>query len=626
MSLSNFKQKILNLIQILTIPICFFIFIGLNNIFCTLYCKYVYDSVSIFTYSWALLFCGILLILPTLARRIGIIVMISLFALMNIVHAVMYNLFGNFFTFSDLLYAGEGAAFFSFTYLNARKLLWITSIGAILLSIFLAVNLKKRKYSLLQAAIGVLIILIGVDGISTEHNRILNNLDTEIEWIENNSQDEIDANIYHGLTNQNHTMAMTGIYQYLYRSFIVTSGLETKFSNSEMYQQLDEYFSQQNETAHESNEMSGIYEGKNVMFIMLESIDTWMLTEDYMPNLYSLQQDSMNFVNFYTPLYISAGTFNTEFIANTSLIPPSSGIDTTVYMNNSFPTSIANSFNTAGYSSNSFHGSNPNIYNRGTIHENIGYTKYHSWEDMNMESHALDSQLTNGFAKMTATEPFFSFIITYSGHGPYTEAMSTISEQHLELAQQKIAANPIEASEEDLQEYTYAIAHAMETDAFVGNLIHELTSNDLLEDTVLIFFTDHYGKYMTNHEFLMNLKGVDNKDMLCNTPFFIYHANTEAQTIETLSSTMDILPTIANLFNLDVNYAYYTGVDIFSDCEHYVIFSGNNWYDGTIYFTSDYTGELTAEITERNREITKRMQYSEYILRSDYFNYLSNKE
>lgn len=617
------KQKVLDIMQIIAIPICFFIFVGLNYIFMILYCGSISDSAWKFTFFWSALLCGILAILPTVIRRIGIILFISVFALMNLVHAVMYNLFGNFFAFSDLLYAGEGAAFFSLTYLNARKLLWITSIGAIALSIFLAINLKKRKYSPIQAVIGIAAIAIGIAGINSEHNTIVGDVDTTLTW-DSDLQKVNDADIYLGLTNKNYTMSMTGIYQYLYRSFMITSGLENQLNNGEMYTALDNYFTQRAETIHSPNEMTGIYEGKNVLFIMLESIDTWLLTEDYMPNLYALQQDSMNFVNHYSPLYISAGTFNTEFIANTSLIPPASGVDNRVYLNNSYPYSISNSFNAAGYTSNSFHSSNPGIYNRGAIHQNLGYIKYHSHVDMGMDNYQLDSQMLNGYSQMVASEPFFSFIITYSGHGPYTDEMGTISESHLELAKQKVAANPIDASASDLSEYTYAIAHAMETDAFIGGLIEKLTADDLLKDTILIFYSDHYGKYMTNHELLMDIKDVDNKDMLCNTPFFIYDVNSEAQTIETISSTMDILPTIANMFNLDVKYEYYTGVDIFSANEHYVIFPGNNWYDGNIYYSPDYKGEYTEEIAARNKEVSLRMKYSEYVLRSDYFEYIKD--
>ena len=36
----------------------------------------------------------------------------------------------------------------------------------------------------------------------------------------------------------------------------------------------------------------------------------------------------------------------------------------------------------------------------------------------------------------------------------------------------------------------------METDQFVGELVDSLTQANLLEDTVLIFYADHYNYYM----------------------------------------------------------------------------------------------------------------------------------
>ena len=237
----------------------------------------------------------------------------------------------------------------------------------------------------------------------------------------------------------------------------------------------------------------------------------------------------------------------------------------------------------------------------------------------------LDSQMINGYSKMVANSPFFSFVITYSGHGPYTEEMHDISDAHIEAAREIVSKNPIKAKKSDVEEYCYAIAHAMETDTFIGNLIEQLETDGILEDTVLVFFTDHYGKYMTNHELIMELKEAENADFLTQTPFFIYHSETEAREVDTISSTIDIAPTVANMFGLDVEYEYYTGVDIFSSKDTYVMFPGNSWYDGTTYYSPNYEGEITEEIRSRNREISQRMKMSEYTLRSNYFSHLDSE-
>ena len=159
----------------------------------------------------------------------------------------------------------------------------------------------------------------------------------------------------------------------------------------------------------------------------------------------------------------------------------------------------------------------------------------------------------------------------------------------------------------------------METDAFIGQLVEQMESDGTLDNTVLIFFTDHYCKYMTNTQLVMDLKGAENMDMLNRTPFFIYSKGTPAQTVSKVTSSMDIAPTIANLFDLDVNYAYYTGDDAFGDGGGYVIFKNMNWYDGETYYTADYSGEITDEIRQRTQEAKTWVQMSWDTLKCNYF-------
>ena len=55
----------------------------------------------LFTAGWALLLTGLLGLLPRLARRIAMMLLILLFSVLTLVHCAMFNIFGNFFTFSD---------------------------------------------------------------------------------------------------------------------------------------------------------------------------------------------------------------------------------------------------------------------------------------------------------------------------------------------------------------------------------------------------------------------------------------------------------------------------------------------------------------------------------------------
>lgn len=571
----------------------------------------------LFTVGWSLLLCGILYVLPTLGRRIGIVLVVTINALMCIVHGVMYNLFGNFFSFADLSYAGDGAAFFSFSYLRIRPGVLVCSLLAIAGAIVLAIMLPKKPYQKKKQPIAAAImVVVALACIIVPHKQLMSQVKNYIVW---DQRKGLDANIYKNQTNVNYAMGASGCYQYLFRSFAINSGLENWMEYGQMKEQLNEYYAQSEKNNHPSNEMSGKLAGKNVLFIMMESIDTWMLNEDYMPNLYALQQKSVNFANHYTPMYITAGTFNTEVIANTGMIPPTSGIDPESYMTNAFPTSLPHLFKQEGYTANSFHTSYGWVYNRGDIHRNWGYENYFDQTDMRMEHWKLDGEMLNAYDQMTANAPFFSFIITYSCHGPYTDEMHDISDGTIDQARELIAKRNPPLSGKNLEEYTYAVAQAMQTDVFFGGLLDKMEADGRLEDTVIVCFTDHFGKYMTDHEAVMKLKGVDNEDMLCQTPFFLYSADLPAQTVTKLTSSMDIAPTMANLFDLDVNYAYYVGNDIFGDYDDYIIFRGNNWYDGETYYSPAYSGPMTDEIKRRNQEVHTRMEYAWNTLRSDYF-------
>ena len=547
-----------------------------------------------FTMLWALLICGVVFLLPGVLRRIAMIVIPVTAGLMLLVHSSMYKIFGTVFSFADLAYAEDGAKFFSMAYISFRKGLLICVAAAVMGIRMLDASMRESD-------------------------------NETFTWDASVSQDN-DKAIYSGFSNVNRCFHLAGSYQYLFRSFTVTYGLEDAMRNGETYKKLDVYYAQSEKKNHPDNEMTGIYADKNVMLFLLESIDTWLLTEDYMPNLYRLQQEGINCENHFAPMFISAGTFGSEFTVNTGLVPPTNGVNNAAYSEYSYPYSLAHLFANKGYAVNSFHPSSPKIYNRGIIHENWGYEKYHSYVEMGMKDYQLDSQMINGYDSMVENDKFFDFILTYSGHGPYTEELDNISADHWDAVYAKVDPKTIPAEGADLEEYYRAVAHAMETDKFIGELVDKMEADGTLDDTVLIFFTDHYCKYMTNTELVMKLKGAENGDMINQTPFFIYSKDTPARSVTKLTSTMDIAPTIANLFGLDVDYAYYTGDDIFGAGGGYVIFRNMNWYDGEIYYSADYSGEMTDYIAEKNKEVSERIQMSWDTLKSNYFAHCAEQE
>ena len=546
-----------------------------------------YLLLRLFTPGWALVFTGIAAVLPGLLRRVWMVLSGGAFCVLALVHGVYINMYGKFFSFSDLGFAGDGAAFMDTSYLVIRRLL-LAGIGLCAVLFVLCALLTPRKcrlrpvWGLPMAAAGAAVVIALCATVL--------GADTVLVWDQHTNP----SFLYDNFSDDQANMNMLGLYQYTFRDVqnIVTAGGDI---TDEERAALEEWLAGR---SHTENEMSGIYEGKNLMLIQLESIDTWMLTQAYMPNLYALKQDSLSFANHHTPAYITAGTFNTEFMVNTSLIPAQPGLSMSVYTDNTFSNSLASLFADKGYTARSFHGSEAEIYTRGAIHENLGYEKYYAGSDMQMYHYQFDRYLMSGYEAMTEKDPFFSFIITISGHGAYGPH-NMIGQTHQEAADA--------VAERTEENYRYAVAHAMETDLFIGMLLEQLEADGRLEDTVLIFYADHCNYYLLDNTLLKDIKGVDDLNQADNTDWFIYDGGKTTGTVDKVTSSLDVLPTIANLFGLDADYAAMIGHDAFSEDGGWSFWLDGSWFDGT-----QWSREVRQDIEEQ-----KKM--SQLILAGDWF-------
>ncbi|MDR0889073.1 MAG: sulfatase-like hydrolase/transferase [Oscillospiraceae bacterium] len=568
-----------------------------------------------FTFGWCAIFTALFSLLPQLARRIAMLLSIGIFSLLAFTHSVMFNIFGEFFTFADLNFAGDGAKFFSWTYLRLRLALLACILLAILIMVLAAWLAPKKKGNWKTRVAALAVIAVCIVPMVMAHNRLIPVEEEEMWW---GSTFDPNAALYKDFTDSNRCLLLTGLYHYTFRDLLTSTGLRSDVRST---QELDAYFAEREVSG--ANEMTSAFAGKNLIMVMLESIDTWLITPEYMPNLYALQEKSVNFTAFYTPLYLSAGTFCTEIISQTGQIPAVSGLSNSAYSANAFPNSLANLFKAQGYRANAFHSADPMIYSRGSVHANLGFEKYHSYVDMQMDDYMLDSQLINGYDLMVSEAPYFTYIITYSGHGPYTEEIGNIAAGHYAQAQAAVAVSGVTSNSANMEEYTRAVAHAMETDRFIGELYASLVADGHIEDTVLLFYADHYGKYMSDKDFLAALKGVsDNAYDLYRTPCFFYSEDYRAQEVGKISGSIDLVPTIVNLFGLETDPRYYAGDDIFGEYGGYVILPNYAWYDGTVYYESGFAGEMTQEISERCAQVRRRMNASTDVLKSNYFSTL----
>lgn len=558
---------------------------------------------NLFSLLWALILTAMAYILPGVIGRIWMIVTASFYNVCILIHCGLYSWNGRFFSFSDVMFADDGAEFFSFDYIKIR----IISIIAVVISIAVAIiasrlKMSGERYTIPRVAVSLIAFAVGIIGIRAAEYTWLSSY-VSVSW----DSYKQEGDLYQSFTDTPNCMLLIGLYQYTARDAWLSLGGDDIFSDNEKTAaDIATYYSERE--LPEANGMTGIFKDKNLILVQLEAIDTWMLTEDAMPNLYALRDGSIDFASHYAPMYLSGGTFNTEIMVNLGFLPPFYGGKTGIYAGNDFPLSLPNLFADSGYTVRSFHNSRAEVYSRGIVHKNWGYQRYYSGDDIHMPNIEFDSGLIAGFDKMTEGERFFSFIITYSGHGAYDD--SEVSDKYYSMFK--------ELHPDADEMYIHALAHAYETDLFIGEFVKALDESALRDDTVLVFYSDHYNYYTLDDALVMKYKDIYDKNLMKHVLFFINSPTVPPQTVEKVTSSADILPTLVDLFGFDVDTRYYAGDSAFSDNGGYVIFEDRSWYDGERYYIVGESGE-DEFASARNHEIDQRIYYSNRILLSDFF-------
>lgn len=571
----------------------------------------IVDMYNPFTLCCVLIWCFILTLIASLLpkiflKRIYLIAMGILSLVLLYGQTIYFYLFYKFFSFADLSLAEEGLQYADLSYFTLPiKIIagGLILMAALILACFLMQKEEKRKIRYgISAVLG-----LGVAGcLGGYYLNYPESVDASL-WNASTSP----SYVYESYNDTTKALLMSGSYQYTFKNLAMTYLPINQLANQDLVNQVDE-FVESTEPEYSDNAMTGIFEGKNLILIQLENIDQWMITEQNMPTLYRLREEGINFVNHYSASFSTGRTFNTEYIANTGFVPPLNGTAPSyIFSQNSYPLSLANQFKNAGYTVNSYHSNGGHIYNRQAVHQAFGYEKYHNFEDMNMEDYTMDSQMINGYDVIMHDELFMDFIITYSGHGPFFPEINACA-AHLE-----------EVSEvETIQDDTYlcGMAQAKETELFIEELIQRMTEDGSIEDTVLIFYTDHYAYGTIDSELEEQLKGTTDANLLFNTPFFIWSSDIEPREVTKYTSTVDILPTILNLFGISTDNRYYAGRDIFQvEDNGYVCFADGSYYDSEVYYIGGTDMTVSEEVQERIKRFWDKLDLNWAILKTDYF-------
>ena len=555
---------------------------------------------NLFTLSWSILFIGLTLSFKkSIGKRIYLFFSI-LFLILFITNNVYYSMTRTFFDFNLIESASEGAPYILDTLKNCKPIVYIATIFIILTIILGYKQIPNKEKNNYKYVLGIIIIFLIIHTITPY---TLGKANKSLTW----SSWKNPRNIYNSFNDSNKSLKVSGLFEYSVRNFYVTFLKTEKEENSEDIEFLDLAFVN---TEKSKNKYTGIFKDKNLIFIQFEGLDNWLVTEKDTPTIYKMLNNSINFTNHYSYYNGGGSTFNSEFAVNTGFITPLSYTQNAYTFNkNNFPYSMAKIFKSLEYSVNAFHMNSGEYYSRTTNYRNWGYDNYYGLIDMfdyKDDTYILDRELilNETFNELLFPEDtkFVDYIITYSGHMPFnnnkgvckllydedhavveTDDDNAKKENENEKENEKNTKETTVIEREPMTEEECIRRQAKETDYMMELLLDNLKEKNLLDNTVIVAFSDHYLYTIEDKSTLDKYKETSN-NLINKTPFFIWSKDTKKTNINKVTSQLNILPTTLNLWGIDYNPNNYIGTDALDNkYEGIVFFSDYSWYDGNVY-------------------------------------------
>lgn len=391
-----------------------------------------------------------------------------------------------------------------------------------------------------------------------------------------------------------------------------------------------------------SNEYTGIFEGYNLIYLTAEGFSSYAVREDLTPTLYRLIHSGFVFENYYVPLW-QTSTSDGEYINCTALIPDGQ-FSMRKSSGNNMAFTLPRFFEQEGVDSYAYHNNSLSYYDRYLTHPNLGYDfkgcklgelSQEEWGSKIFPMENPDAWPASDLEMMKGTvseyinkERFHVYYMTVSGHMNYNFTGNSMSSKNRE------AVAGLDMSE-NARAY---IACNIELDKALEYLLEQLEAAGKLDNTVICLSADHYPYAMAEEEY-EELAGRDlseGMDMYRNS-LILWNAGMEEEPVHVKKAcgSMDIVPTLLNLFGFSYDSRMYAGRDIFSDEEGMVIFNDRSFVTdsciynrkgkGTLWLTDEEGNAIVPEeeredyFSGKKQEVKDRYNFSAYILQENYY-------
>lgn len=324
------------------------------------------------------------------------------------------------------------------------------------------------------------------------------------------------------------------------------SANKIKELSAEDMNDIDNWYKENDENLPD-NDYKGILKGKNVIFLQVESLESFVINEtvdgqEITPNINKILKNSYYFNNIYEN--VNNGTSaDGDFISNTSLYPIRKGAVYFRYAFNDY-NSLAKILESENYRTISVHPEKSGNWNWRTNHKNFGFETTYDVNDYEVDE-TIGPGLSDGsFYRQTVDlikneeTPFLLHAATLTSHGPF------------DMPEDKKELNLSDGIKDTILGAYFQSIHYVDTE--IGNLIKDLDDNNLMNNTVLVIYGDHAGPHKFYQDQIDEIDGI--KDQWKNpekkVPFIIYNPSINGEIKDVIGGQTDIMPTV--LYSLGV--------------------------------------------------------------------------
>ncbi len=437
--------------------------------------------------------------------------------------------------------------------------------------------------------------------------------------------------------NREYIVTVFGIYTYHVNDLVqsVKPKLTSLFGYDKAMKEFKAYYEERNE-AHKKNKYTDIYKGKNVLVIHAESLQNFVIGlkingQEVAPNFTKLAKEGLYFDNFYTQ--VSVGTSSdSEFTFNTSLMPSYNGTVFVSYFDREY-VATPKLLKEKGYYTFSMHANNATFWNRNVMHENLGYDKFYSKSDyevnddniigLGLSDEAFFAQSIEYLKEIKEKKkPYMGTMITLSNHTPFSD-----TDKYGEF---KVSLTGKDANKKEV-EYPYLegtklgnyLKSVHYADKAFGEFVENMKKEGLWENTVLVVYGDHDARlpkkdFIRMYNYDKETNGILAKEdenyfdfdsyqyeLNRKTPFIIWTQERQMKkTVHNVMGMYDVQPTLGNMFGFTNQYAL--GHDIFDiKGNNIVVFPNSNWVTNKVYYNAQKGEYLTLTKDPINEDYIK---------------------